>query len=134
MGLYVLGEGGVEIIEVDLLKVSRIVEERVPELLSDKFRKYRAIEPLPDALRQRLGNQLVVSGSILQIEERGTVPHVSAKNFVTAFPGQHHFHLLASELRSKMQRDARGPDNGLVFVPDQLRQVSKKVLRSKEDL
>src|SRR5256885_5933321 len=69
-----------------------------------------------------------------RIFQRSCVACVSGESFVGAFTSQNHFDSLVGELRYEIQWNARGPDDRLIFMPDQERQCIEEVLLTDEDL
>jgi hypothetical protein len=70
-----------------------------------------------------------IHGRILQSEG---VTGVAGQGFIRAFSGQYDGHSFAGQAGDKIEGDARGPHDGLVFVPDQMRQRSEKVILAEQ--
>ena len=62
------------------------------------------------------------------------VSRVARESFVRALAGEHNRHSFASEAGDKVERDARRPDDGLVLMPDQMRQRAEEILLADQHL
>ena len=79
--------------------------------------------------RRRIARNQAAIGAIHgRIFQSESVARVAGQGFVGALAGQHHCHSFARQPGDKIKRNARGPHDGLIFVPDQVRQSTEKIL------
>src|SRR5579863_2088736 len=88
---------------------------------------------LTDETTQATGSQMAIKMVESSIPQCPCVARITGKRFVAAFSGENDFHPLARKARNKIQRYAGRPDYRLVFVPDQLRENTKKLLEVHTD-
>src|SRR5450631_203142 len=68
------------------------------------------------------------SGHVALVAEVVAVTAITSKELVTAFAGEDHFDLARSQTRYEIQRNAGGPGDRLILVPDRVRQSSKEIV------
>ena len=61
------------------------------------------------------------------------VAGVAAEHFVAAFAGEDDGDVFPGQLGNEVERDAGGPGDGLVFMPDEARQGVEEVLHADDD-
>src|ERR1700756_5725706 len=66
------------------------------------------------------------------LESEG-ISAVTRQSFVGSFARQDDLHSLMCQLRHEIERNARGPDDRLVFVPDKMRQAIEEILLADEN-
>ena len=67
-----------------------------------------------------------ISGVGALIPKRPRVPRISAQGFIAALTRENDGDMPPRKLRHEVQRDARRPDDRLIFMPNQFRQSIKK--------
>src|SRR3954466_1374008 len=63
------------------------------------------------------------------VEEVMLITVIASEELITALSGEHHFDLLCGEARHEIERNAGGPRNRFILVPDQPGQGVEKVIR-----
>src|SRR5262249_9762857 len=123
----------VEIVEIQRLDGILASEGRVCELAADaRAQQAGRGDKAANGAPQERRNSAISRGSAL-VKQIPAVAFIPAEQFIAACPGEHYFHFLGSAARHAIERNAGGPGDRLVFVPDQARQRLEKVGAAEHD-
>jgi hypothetical protein len=88
------------------------------QLATQRPRKERRVRHLAAHGAPHRRRQQLPGAEPAPVEQVEAIARVAGEKLIAAFPGQHHLDALRRQLRNEVQRYARRPDDGLVFVPD----------------
>src|SRR5262249_48253862 len=80
------------------------------------------------------GKKTPVYATEVLVPDGDAIAVVPEEELVGALPGEHHLDVVAGQAGDEVERDTRGKGDGLVLVPDQLRQRVEELLRGYDDL
>src|ERR1022692_2069601 len=122
------GKGGVEVIEVEGFQIFAAAQYGMLQLAADiAGKQVGAGDPGADGIAPGAGHCTVELQQPL-VENIRAIAGIPAEQFVAAFAGEDDLHLLRSQARHKIQRNAGRPTDGLILMPDQLRQRGEKIV------
>ena len=127
------GEGGVEIVEVERLEVLAAADEGVLQFAAEGGReKGRGGDLVANGGTHGFGQEAVEAQPAL-VHGVKAVAGVAAEHLVAAFAGEHHLDVFPGQFRDEIERDAGGPGDGLVFMPDQAGQRVEEIVHADDD-
>src|ERR1035438_9001403 len=127
-------EGGEEITEVErspgvaVLREKSVFQFPAQGRSQQRRGRNRVAQSAPQNARDD-ATVRTIHGRILQSEG---IASVARQGLIRALASEHDRNSLSGEASDKIERDARRPHDGLVFMPDQMRQRRKKIVLAEQ--
>src|SRR5205809_6244524 len=126
------GKSRIEIVEVERAPRSPIADQkRVFQFATEAGAQWARRNCLPQQFSQRRWHYRSVNSIHAGILQCPHVTRVAGQGLIAAFTGEYYGHALARQPRHKIQGEAGGPDDRLIFMPDQLGKGVKKFLATQ---